>query len=58
MIEASVTKSALEAHIRSSRAPKALVVTHVTKEDAKALEQALQKQIKRNKQSIVIVLPA
>jgi hypothetical protein len=43
MIEASVTKSALEAHIRSSRAPKALVITHVTKEDAKTLEKALQK---------------
>ena len=58
MIEASVTKSALEAHIRSSRAPKALVVTHVTKEDAKTLEQAIQTHLKRNKQSIVIVLPA
>jgi hypothetical protein len=58
VIATSVTKSALEAHIRSSKAPKALVVTHVTKEDAKTLEQVIQTHLKRNKQSIVIVLPA
>jgi hypothetical protein len=58
MIEATVSKTQLQAHIRDTRAANAIVMSYVTKEDLTVLQRSIQKQILKNRNSIIIILPA
>ena len=58
MIEATVSKTQLQAHIRATNSTKAVLISYVTKEDLQLLQKSLQKQILKNRNSIIIILPA
>jgi hypothetical protein len=58
VIEAIVSKTQLQSHVRATRAANAIVMSYVTKEDLTVLQKSLQKHILKNKTSIVIILPS
>jgi hypothetical protein len=58
MIEATVSKTQLQAHIRATNSTKAVLISYVTKEDLPLLQKSLQKQILKNRNSIIIILPS
>jgi type IV secretory pathway ATPase VirB11/archaellum biosynthesis ATPase len=58
MIEAPVSKTQLQAHIRATNSTKAVLISYVTKEDLTVLQKSLQKQILKNRNSIIIILPS
>ena len=58
MIEATVSKTQLQAHIRATNSTKAVLISYVTKEDLTVLQKSLQKQILKNRNSIIIILPS
>ncbi len=58
VIEAIVSKTQLQAHIRDTRAANAIVMSYVTKEDLTLLQKSLQKHILKNRTSIIIILPS
>ena len=58
MIEAPVSKTQLQAHVRATNSTKAVVISNVSREDLASLQKSLQKQILKNRNSIIIILPS
>jgi hypothetical protein len=58
MIEATVSKTQLQAHVRATNSTKAVVISNVSREDLASLQKSLQKQILKNRNSIIIILPS
>jgi hypothetical protein len=58
MIESTASKPTLQSLLRDTRAANAIVMSYVTKEDLTLLQKSLQKQILKNRNSIIIILPS
>ena len=58
MIEAPISRPQFQAIIRDNRAASALVITNISREDLTALQKSLEKQIRKNKNSVIVIFPA